>query len=64
MTNEMGEPEQVDLSSGVSDEETIEYMVMTPGQYFLQVYGFQDVYNVAGGIDAYARSVDSSITRY
>lgn len=26
--------------------------------------GFQDVYNVAGGIDAYARSVDSSITRY
>ena len=31
---------------------------------FLQRQGFDDVYNVAGGIDAWSREVDSSVPRY
>lgn len=31
---------------------------------FLAVQGFSNVYNVAGGIDAYAKRVDTSIPRY
>jgi rhodanese-related sulfurtransferase len=31
---------------------------------FLQMRGFDDVANVDGGIDAYARRVDPSIPRY
>lgn len=32
--------------------------------HFLQQRGFDDVYNVAGGIDAWARTVDPSVPRY
>lgn len=31
---------------------------------FLAMQGFADVYNVTGGIDAYAKRVDTSIPRY
>jgi rhodanese-related sulfurtransferase len=31
---------------------------------FLVANGFKDVYNVDGGIDAYAREIDPSIARY
>lgn len=31
---------------------------------FLAVQGFPNVHNVAGGIDAYAKRIDSSIPRY
>jgi hypothetical protein len=45
MLDDMGQMGQVASSSGVGDEEMIEYIVMTSGQYFLHVYGFRDVYN-------------------
>ncbi len=32
--------------------------------HFLAAQGFSDVVNVDGGIDAYARTIDSSIPRY
>lgn len=32
--------------------------------HFLELRGFSNVYNVAGGIDAYAERVDSSVPRY
>jgi rhodanese-related sulfurtransferase len=32
--------------------------------HFLQQRGFDAVYNVAGGIDAWARTVDPSVPRY
>ena len=32
--------------------------------YFLQHYGFNDVINLAGGIDAWSREVDTSVPLY
>lgn len=32
--------------------------------YYLAQQGFDDVYNVAGGIDAWSQAVDASVPRY
>ena len=36
---------QVSSSAGTMDNETIEYLVEMDGTYFVEVYGFSDVYN-------------------